>query len=75
MSYIGQRTLDIYLLHYFFLPKDLYLFGSYFVAHEAIVIEALFAGIVTFTIVAECAVCSELLRRSRIIRDWLLGGK
>lgn len=75
MCYIGQRTLDIYLLHYFFLPKDLHLFGSYFVLHEAILVEALFAGIVTLAIVMVCIACGELLRSSKLIGNWLLGGK
>lgn len=75
MSYIGRRTLDIYLLHYFLLPKDLHLFGSYFVTHEAIVVETLFAGVVTLAIVAVCVACSDLLRSSKTVESWLLGGK
>lgn len=75
ITFIGRRTLDIYLLHYFFLPKDLSIFGNYFVNHPAPIFELAFGGIVTILIVAVCLIVSEILRQSTFCRKWLLGAK
>lgn len=75
ITFIGRRTLDIYLLHYFFLPKDLSVFGHYFVNHPAPILELAFGGIVTILIVAVCLIVSEILCQSTFCRKWLLGAK
>ena len=75
ITFIGRRTLDIYLLHYFFLPKDLSVFGHYFVNHPAPILELAFGGIVTILIVAVCLIVSEILCQSIFCRKWLLGAK
>ena len=72
---VGRRTLDIYLLHYFFLPKDLHVIGSYFMEHPAPVIEFIVSFVVTIMIVAVCLLISELLRSSKLVAKWALGGK
>lgn len=72
---VGRRTLDIYLLHYFFLPKDLHVVGSYFMAHPALVIEFIVSFVVTIMIVAVCLLISEFLRSSQLVAKWALGGK
>lgn len=75
LTFVGRRTLDIYLLHYFFLPKDLHLFGSYFISHPAPIIEFIFSFLITVAIVVVCLFVSELLRSSKLITQWTLGGK
>ena len=75
ITFTGRRTLDIYLLHYFFLPKDLSVFGHYFVNHPAPILELAFCGIVTILVVAVCLIVSEILRQSTFCRKWLLGAK
>ena len=75
ITFIGRRTLDIYLLHYFFLPKDLSVFGHYFVNHPAPILELAFGGLVTILIVAVCLIVSEILCQSIFCRKWLLGAK
>lgn len=75
ITFIGRRTLDIYLLHYFFLPKDLSVFGHYFINHPAPILELAFGGIVTILIVAVCLIVSEILCQSIFCRKWLLGAK
>ena len=72
---VGKRTFDIYLLHYFFLPKDLHVIGSYFMEHPAPVIEFIVSFVVTIMIVAVCLLISELLRSSKLVAKWALGGK
>lgn len=75
ITFIGRRTLDIYLLHYFFLPKDLSVFEHYFVNHPTPILELAFGGIVTILVVAVCLIVSEILRQSTFCRKWLLGAK
>ena len=75
ITFIGRRTLDIYLLHYFFLPKDLSIFGNYFVNYPAPILEFTFSSIITILIVAVCLIVSEILRQSTFCRKWLLGAK
>lgn len=75
ITFIGRRTLDIYLLHYFFLPKDLSIFGNYFVNHPAPVLELVFGGMITFIIIVVCLIISEMLRQSVFCKRWLLGVK
>ena len=75
LTFWGKRTLDIYLLHYFFLPKDLSLFGDYFTAHQAMILEALFSGIITLLVIGGCLFISELLRCNPTVSKYLLGTK
>lgn len=75
LSFVGKRTLDIYLLHYFFLPKDLHVVGRYFVEHPSLAIEFVMGMFVTFIIVALCLFVSEMLRSSRFVTRWALGSK
>lgn len=75
LTFLGKRTLDIYLLHYFFLPKDLRLFGDYFTTHPAMILETLFSGIITLLVIGGCLFISELLRCNPIVSKYLLGTK
>lgn len=74
-KFIGKRTLEIYLLHYFFLPKDLEVFGDFFTKHQAIVLETFFSGVITLLVVGLCLLVSELIRCSPILSKYLLGTK
>lgn len=74
-TFLGKRTLDIYLIHYFFLPEDLSLFGNYFTTHPAMILEALFSGIITLLVVVFCLFISEALRCNPSISKYLLGTK
>lgn len=75
LTFLGKRTLDIYLLHYFFLPKDLRLFGDYFTTHPAMILETLFSGIITLLVIGGCLFISELLRCNPTVSKYLLGTK
>ena len=75
ITFIGRRTLDIYLLHYFFLPKDLSIFGNYFVNHPAPILEFTFSSIITILIVAVCLIVCEIFRQSTFCRKLLLGAR
>lgn len=75
LTLIGRRTMDIYMLHYFFLPDDLSPVGRYFSEHPSVVVEAVTAAAVTVVVVAAAMAVGAALRTSDILARWLLGGK
>ncbi|WP_297850700.1 acyltransferase [uncultured Akkermansia sp.] len=74
LEYIGRRTLDIYLLHYFFLPNLKFL--QPFLTTGNTVIIQLFIGItVSAAIITLCLLISNVLRSSNFLASWLFGVK
>lgn len=72
LSVIGRRTLDIYMLHYFFLPKMPYM-AQYIGAPSMIIVQLAVSGALAIMIVAICMVISNLLRSSHFLAVWLFG--
>ena len=73
LQYIGRRTLDIYLLHFIFIP-DLPGLGSFFNAHSHnFVIDTTLSVIVGLIIIGFCIITSNILRISPFFKKWLFG--
>lgn len=73
LQYIGRRTLDIYLLHFIFIP-DLPGLGSFFNAHSHnFVIDTTLSVIVGLLIIGFCIITSNILRISPFLKKWLFG--
>ena len=73
LQYIGVRTLDIYLIHYFFIPKlpDV---GVWFKAHPTnFVLEGTTAFALAILVVAFSLLTSHVLRVSPFLKKWLFG--
>jgi len=73
LQYIGVRTLDIYLIHYFFIPKlpDI---GVWFKAHPTnFVLEGTTAIILATLVIAFSLLTSHILRVSPFLKKWLFG--
>ena len=75
LAYVGRHTLEIYMLHYFLLPKDLQVVGRFFTEHPAPIVELLVAGVIAIAIAAVCLLIGEIIRSSRFLHRWVLGGK
>lgn len=69
---IGRRTLDIYLLHYFFLPT-LPMVGTFLSLYPNVVVELCIGGIISLLVIGCSLVVSELLRMSDYLAYWLFG--
>lgn len=72
LQLIGQGTLGIYLLHWFFLP-NLSVLGVFLKDASNIILEVPIVLILSILVIASCVLCDKLLRSS----DWLnylLGG-
>jgi len=72
---IGTRTLDIYLLHYFFLPRFLLPYGEQLRAYDFPPLEFLIALALALVIVAVCLLVSYVIRLSPFLGHYLFGAK
>lgn len=74
LKFIGQRTLDIYMIHYFFLPnlRSLY---PYLKNDDMIVLQLIISLTITAVIVTLSLLVSAILRQSTTLQTWLFGVK
>ena len=73
LQFIGRRTLDIYLLHYFFLPK-MTAVGAYFQTNRHnFVLDTTASLSVALVVVGFCIITSQLLRVSPFFKKYLFG--
>lgn len=73
LQFIGKRTLDIYLIHYFFLPKNLAMLGEFFSANSNPTVELFFSLIITGMVIAMSLLVSEIIRLSPLLARLMLG--
>ena len=74
LQQIGKRTLDIYLLHYFFIPyipQVKYIICN----HKNITIEMFLGIAISLLIIIICIVISNLIRCNSILGKYLFGAK
>lgn len=75
MQFVGRRTLDIYLIHYFFII-DLSKYKSFFLLEgggEFIVGEIVIFGLSAIAIISLCLLISGCLRKSPLLAKYLFG--
>lgn len=73
LQFIGRRTLDIYLLHYFFLPK-LPMVGEFFRANRHnFILDTTASLAIALLVIAFCIITSQLLRISPFFKKYLFG--
>lgn len=68
MQFVGRRTLDIYLLHYFFISTELPL-----IDHGIPAVQTAVLGLYTLMIVAGCLLVSGLVRYNDLLGHYLFG--
>jgi len=74
MLFVGRRTLDIYLLHFFFLPKLLFL-TPYIESTSMMLVQLLFSLIIAAFVVGVCLLVSEVIRCSNTLAYICFGVK
>ena len=72
---IGTRTLDIYLLHYFFLPRFFLPYGEQLRAYDSPPLEFFIALVLALVIVVICLLVSYVIRLSPFLGHYLFGAK
>lgn len=75
LTFVGQRTLDVYFIHYLILPRGIYNIGEYFTAHPSPVIEYLLATILGIIITIIALGIGQIIRLSPLTAKWMLGVK
>lgn len=73
--YIGKHTLEIYLLHYFFLPIKIPTIGSYFQEHPMPSIEFCISSLLAVLIIIFCVITYKIIGKSSLLGKYLFGYK
>ncbi len=73
LQYIGTRTLDVYLLHYFFLP-NLPMVGDFFNKYRHnFILDTTAQLIIAIIVIGFCLLVSNVLRMSPFLKKYLFG--
>lgn len=75
LKYVGTRTLDIYLLHYFFLPRFLMAYAPQLQAYDSRLIEFVVIMVISLIILVLCLITSYIIRLSPFLGHYLFGTK
>ena len=75
IQYIGKHTLDIYFIHYFFLPYNMSFVGSWLKKYPNPLLEFCFSLTLALIIIVCCLIVSKIIRLSPSLTYLLLGGK
>ena len=75
LQYVGTRTLDIYLLHFFFLPRFLMAYAGQLSAYNSRLIEFGYIMAVSLVVLAISLVASYAIRLSPFLGHYLFGVK
>ena len=75
LQYVGTRTLDIYLLHFFFLPRFLMVYAGQLAAYNSRLIEFGCIMAVSLVVLAISLVASYVIRLSPFLGHYLFGVK
>ena len=73
LQYIGRYTLDIYFIHYFFIPRNLSMIGDWFKLHSNPIIELSLAMAIAALLIMVSLIVSKIIRMSPLLAHWLLG--
>lgn len=74
LQYVGKRTLDIYLIHFFLIPS-IPCIGAWFIDNPNVVIELTLVTILSILVVITCLIISNILRISPLLSHYLFGVK
>ena len=75
LTFVGRRTLDIYLLHYFFLPRFLSHYGTQLRVYDSRLFELIVGLAVALAVVGICLAVSYVIRLSPFLGHYLFGAK
>ena len=73
LQYVGTRTLDIYLLHYFFLPRFLMEYAPKLQIYDSRFIEFVVIMVLSLVILVLCLITSYVIRLSPFLGHYLFG--
>lgn len=74
-QYVGRRTLDVYLIHYFLLPLNLKEVVTVFSDYSMPIIEGAVSTVIAILIIAMCLLIGNIIRLSPFLAHWVFGVK
>ena len=74
-QYVGKRTMDIYMIHYFLLPRNLNVLGNWFAMNPNPIIEFFVTTTIACMVMALAMVIGSIIRLSPSLSYYLLGVK
>ena len=75
MQYIGRRTMDIYMIHYFLLPLNLGFVGQFFANNVNPSLEFIVTSIIALLVILLSLIMGNVIRLSPLLAHYLLGAK
>lgn len=75
LQYIGRHTLAIYMLHYFFIPRNLQFIGEFFIVHPNPSIELVVTAVIAILVTGMSLLCNSVICTSPFLAHWLFGVK
>jgi peptidoglycan/LPS O-acetylase OafA/YrhL len=75
LQYVGTRTLDVYLLHFFFLPRFLMAYAAQLAAYNSRFVEFWVILAVSLVVLALTLAASYVIRLSPFLGHYLFGVK
>lgn len=72
---VGRYTLNIYFIHYFFLPRNLSVMGDWFIIHPNPLVEYVIAIIIAVVLIIASILMGHIIRLSPVMAHYLLGEK
>jgi fucose 4-O-acetylase-like acetyltransferase len=75
LQYVGTRTLDIYLLHFFFLPESMLAYNRQLLAYGNKFLEVSVVLGEALLVLAGCLIASYIIRLSPFLAHYLFGVK
>ena len=75
LQYVGTRTLDIYLLHFFFLPESMLLYNRQLLDYDSKWLEVSVVMGEALVVLACCLMASYIIRLSPFLAKYLFGVK
>lgn len=75
MQYIGRRTMDIYMIHYFLLPRNMDFVGQFFANNVNPSLEFFVTSIIALLVILLSLIMGNVIRLSPLLAHYLLGAK
>ena len=75
LQYIGRNTLAIYMLHYFFLPRNLQFIGDFFVQHSNPTVELFVTLGIAILVIIITLIANAMICTSPFLAHYLFGVK
>lgn len=72
---IGRYSLDVYFIHYFFLPRNMGMVGEWFQAHPNPIVEYVLAMAIAAVVIVASLLVGRIIRLSPTLAHWLLAAK